>query len=230
MPRSLFFVFVFGFMSCVAFGQRVVVKKSPVKIATVESIKRSDARFALGTDVGSIMIGYFPVTAEYRITDWFTLEVNGGLASRNYFKSLLGKEFGGFHEGSVKLGYGFGAISRLFFEKDAFDDGFYMGFTYRRLAYFLDFEETWISFFQGVTTQVQGSRDIRFQEFGLIAGKEWAPAEKVMLDFYIGFGLAKTEIYVESDSDEYNSFNGGLIRPDLPFSFIFGAKASWRPF
>lgn len=221
---ALLFIISFGVNA-----QRVVVKRPEGNEAT--PTKRSSVKdFSIGTDVGAYAIGYFPINVEYRLKDWVTVEGNIGLVTKNYVKSsFMFDDFGSIYRGDAKTGLGFGLVTKFFYADEAFDDGYYLGLSFRRLGYESSFSDSYYDGLTGEAVTTIGERTLSFMEFGLVWGKEWMPEDYFMLDSYYGFGLVNQKQYVSSNNTEYDLQNDGKNAREIPLSFILGLKICFLP-
>lgn len=228
--NKITFLFLLCMISLNVDAQRVVVKRGA---STSSSTARSSSskKLAIGTDIGSYIIGYFPLSVEYCLADWFTVEGNVGLVTKNYIKgSTVFSDFGNYYTGDAGTGFGFGATARFFYSEEAFDDGYYLGLTFRRLGYKSTFSEDYFEPSGQNAIIVSGERTLSFMEFGIVWGKEWLPEDYIMLDSYYGFGFVNQKQYVTTNSQAYNDEFDGTNARELPLSFIFGFKLSFLPY
>ena len=196
---NLFLFLLIGFIAKDAFSQEVIIKKRNVENETYyggsrtgsykssnDKTSRSRARASskyshcLKYNLLPFFIGEFPVSYEYKINPFITLEGGLGITSNNHMDQLLYINDDFYAEPTNVLRNGLNlshnAMIKVFPDAGAMDDGFYIAIDYKNRPYSKILDNP--SFSQKATKL--------FIDIGLILGLQIRSSENLLMDFYAG--------------------------------------------
>ncbi|GEM_PF-1828410 len=242
MRYFLLLISIFLFQSA-TYGQKVIVKKKSATPQSTESVKSkqetySQGRLAIKYNITSMFLGEFPISAEYAVKDWFTTEVGVGLLHANYLGNLIGGPFfiigtGDFPfdnsigecfycERTYLLSTSFLARTRFFLGDDYFDGGFIgLGLNYR------PYKGTQINT-ENPLNEVEWYSKVT--ELDLMFGAQYDTGNKILFEYYWGFGVLFKNMLVPTEIYDDNTFEFVGVQPiqekgtslSLRFGFLIG--------
>ena len=218
MRYILLLITIFLFQS-VSYGQRVIVKKKQGSTAQSESTQTNkkaeeQGRLAIKYNLTSMFLGEFPISAEYAVKDWFTTEVGVGALHANYLGNLIGGPFfvlgqGGdpfdnsfgecfYCERTFSLSTSFLARARFFLGDDYFDGGYIgLGLNYR------PYKGTQINT-ENPLNEVEWYSKVT--ELDLMFGAQYDTGNRILFEYYIGFGVLFKNMLVPTEIYDDNTF------------------------
>ncbi len=196
---NLFLFLLIGFIAKDAFSQEIIIKKRNVENETYyggertrsykpsnEKTSRSKANASnkyshcLKYNLLPFFIGEFPVSYEYKINRFITLEAGLGITTNNHMDQLLytTNDFYADPTNVLRTGLNLShnAMIKVFPDAGAMDDGFYIAIDYKNRPYskILDNPD-----FSQKATKL-------FIDIGLILGLQIRSSENLLMDFYAG--------------------------------------------
>ena len=194
---NLFLFLLIGFIAKDAFSQDVIIKKRNVeneiyyggsgnrshKSATDKASRAktsSKHNHCLKYNLLPFFIGEFPVSYEYKINPFITLEAGLGVTTNNHMDQLLYITDDFYADPTNVLRNGLNlshnAMIKVFPDAGAMDDGFYIAIDYKNRPYSKILDNP--NFSQKATKL--------FIDIGLILGLQIRSSENLLMDFYAG--------------------------------------------
>jgi hypothetical protein len=137
---------------------------------------------ALKFNVAPFFAGHYPVSLEYRLSPYVTVEGGLGLTTHNSLDAFINEavlwDYNAFYsaDSRVRPGSSQSANIKVFPGGDSYDDGFYLGFFIQNRRYsklFTGAEQDFVSFKQNF-------------DQGLMIGTQLRSSDRIMVDLSIG--------------------------------------------
>ena len=214
MKRLIFTIALVLFATEILSAQTVVVRKrnlesapgainggqinSPSINAVRGGLYYSRYNHAIKINPTALVAGDIPLSYEHKVTDYFTLEGSLGVTTFNFTEDLIrGYSIRPDGETLNKLSYSYGINAKFFPEADAFQDGYYIAFSFNHRDYNQDFYTQSAS--SGVDTVV--NEGFNWNDIGFTLGYQNRPSERMIFDWYIGAAIRnKTRFTSEYES------------------------------
>ncbi len=151
-------------------------------------------------------VGAYPLSYEYRAGKKWSWEVGLQATNRNFWRESIWPAHPGISSLSAEYTWKLGGLvqGKYFFQKPAFQNGWYLGgqAQFRPYADKVQFTET----NTGGGTTLQTIRPFRNHlDAGLLLGYQVRAAERWVMDFSLGAGVRRT--YRAEGQEQFNAFN-----------------------